>query len=305
MMANRTVAVPAILFAALLLAGCRAGIETEPEKRLAAGWVRFSQGEHSLAQAEFDAAVKSLPPESPLRAESLYALATVWNLRRPGNDRERAARLYRETIAADPDGEWAAWSLLALARMRLTAPEAMAEGADLEALRKDYQEVIDRFPRHEAGEQAFLFLQATRLEQSRSDEETRKTEARAVLESLDAFLKERPETPYRSAILGFQGHCYSVLEMWERQLETIMEGWRTAPVDPLNPVRDLAGSYWWVATMAAFETGDWDTAREYLEKLIAEYPTDMRIFLAKQVLRRMGELEARLRAELEQGEARP
>ena len=49
--------------------------------------------------------------------------------------------------------------------------------------------------------------------------------------------------------------------------------------------------------MAEFGAGDFGVAREYYRKLIAEYPDEQRVFLAKQELKRMDELEARLRAE--------
>ena len=44
--------------------------------------------------------------------------------------------------------------------------------------------------------------------------------------------------------------------------------------------------------------GDFDTARKYYRKLIEEYPTDIRMYGAKQALKRMDEVEGKIRGEM-------
>ena len=281
---------------AALVVGCRPGEAVSSSSRIAAGWERFAQNDFTLALAEFEAALAALPDPSPARLQALYGLATTWNLRRPGENPERATRLYHEVIAAAPDDDLAAWSMLALARMPLLAPGAAVERPDPVALDKAYQEVIDRFPFHEAGEQAFLLQQAVRLETSQPEQ------ARSTLAALDGFLKTHPNSPYTSGAWQLIGHACKLLDLPERRLEAVLQDWKTAE---LNPGQDLALTYWRIATVAEFEAGDFDVAREYYRKLIAEYPYEQRVFLAKQELKLMDELEARLRTAEVAGKGTP
>ena len=274
-----------------LMVGCRPSGAGSASSRIAAGWERFAQGDFAPALAEFEAALAALPGPSPTRLQALYGLATTWNLRRPGENPERAERLYREVIDAAPADDLAAWSLLALARMPLLAPGAAVERPDPTVLSKAYQAVIDRFPFHEAGEQAFLFQQAARLETSQPEQ------ARAALAALDGFRTTHPHSPYTSGAWRLIGHACELLDLPERRLEAVRQEWKTAEVDPLNAGQELALTYWTIATVAEFGAGDFGVAREYYRKLIAEYPDEQRVFLAKQELKRMDELEARLRTE--------
>ncbi len=227
------------------------------------GWEAYRQG-------EFDRAARLFAAAGTNDAAAVYGLATTWELRRPGEDAARAERLYRQVIALAPASDEAAWSWLALARLG----------------KATYREVFEKLPSHAAGEEAFLFWQADRLTQPRP-------EAAGVLADLEKFLAERPQSPYRSAVWGLIGHCCRVLGRKEKLLEAALQSWRTAEVDPMNPVRDLAGTYWQIATIAQFDVGDFKMAREYYRKLIAEYPTDQRVFPARQELERMDAAEGR------------
>lgn len=285
------VAVLAILGTLMSGTGCRGARVPDPEKRIATGWERFAQGDFTLALADFESALNALPDPSPARLQALFGLATAWNLRRPGENPELASRLYRDVIAAAPADDLAAWSLLALARMPLLAPRAAVAKPDPAMLDKAYQEVVDRFPFHEAGEQAFLLQQAARLETSRPEL------ARSTLDALDAFLETHPESHFKGGAWRLIGHACQLLKQPERQLEAVLQEWKHTEIDPLNPGQELALTYWQIATLAEFEVGDFDVAREYYGKLIDAYPRDQRVFLAKQELKRMNELESRLLAE--------
>jgi tetratricopeptide (TPR) repeat protein len=284
-----------MLVAAATLASCagcgagRGGGEGADSERLARGWNRYRLREFSLALKEFDAVAQRAEPGSANHLAALYAQATTWNLRRPEQDTARAERLYRQVIALAPTNDLAAWSWLALARMK-----ALPVGGEIPPLQPQieaYQEVINRFPFHPAGEEAFLHQQAARLE------EPDEARTREVLAALETFLREHPQSPWCSAVYGLMGHCCTVLGLKERRLESVFAAWRTAEIDPATPpsARDLSWFYWQVATLAEFETGDFAVAREYYRKLIAEYPTEQRVFVAKQELKRMDELEERIR----------
>lgn len=270
------------------MGGCRAATRVEPAKRIAEGWNWYRSGDFGPAMEAFEAALDGAGTNDTLRQQAWYGLATTWNLRRPDEDPDRATACYREAIAVAPASDLAAWSWLALARMR-TRPVA---GEDVEAKEqvRAYQDVIDRFPFHPAGEEAFLFQQAARITLMPGTNETH-----AVLDALGTFLTTHPATPWRSAAWRLVAHCCDVLRLKERRLAAALEEWKTKEVDPLNPNQDLALTYWRIATLAEFEVGDFAMAREYYSGLITNYPTEQRVFPAKQELKRMDDLETSLK----------
>jgi tetratricopeptide (TPR) repeat protein len=255
---------------------------------MASGWDLYRLGEFSLALKDFEAVAQGAEPGSSNHLAALYAQATTWSLRRPEEDKVRAERLYREVIALAPTNDLAAWSWLALARMK--AAPVGGEIPPLPPQVEAYQEVIDRFPSHPAAEEAFFHQQAARLEQP---DEAR---TREVLAALETFLGTRPQSPWRSTAYGLVGHCCAVLGLKDRRLEAAFEAFRSAEVNPATPpsARDMSTFYWQVATLAEFETGDFDMAREYYRKFITEYPREQRVFVARQELKRMDELEAEI-----------
>ena len=270
------------------LLGCAKHQETgRPETLILSGWDNYRLGEFSLATRDFEAAMKKAPQGEPEHLGALYGLATTWNLRRPGEEPDRAAQLFRQVIALAPTNDLAASSLLALARMK--ALPAAGEAPELNAQVLAYQQVIDRFPFHSAGEEAFLFQQAARLETPDVDR------TREVLAALERFIETHPKSPWLSSAYGLVAHCCTVLNLPDKRFAAILKASKAAEIDPLNPMQDLSAVYWQLATVAEFEVGDFALAREYYRKLIAEYPKEQRVFLAKQELRRMDEVEMGIR----------
>jgi len=241
------------------------------EDALREGWEQFRLAEFNLAVKAFERGAAQTETNPVLQAQELYGLAMTWALRRPGEDPIKAVELYRRAIAVAPSSDAAAWSLLAIARLQHT-----------------YQEVIDKFPAHPAGEEAFLFQQAENLATSQP------ATARSTTAALTCFLKTHPQSPYRCATLKLLAHGYQILGEHENRLAALLEILRTAEKDTDAPV-EHAGDYWSIATLAEFDCGNFAVAREFYRKLIAEYPTDRRLFLAKRELQHMDEVEARLR----------
>lgn len=276
---------------ALLAGGC-GGVSHGTGDTVAAGWEWFRIGEFNLAEKAFTRAEQQSGDDVSRRVEARYGLAVTWHLRRPNGDTVRAADLYREVMVMAPAHELAGWSALGLARL----PESLPPGKEppRDERLQGYQAVIDRFPGHPAAEEAFLLQQGLRLAEPASDDEPRE-----VLATLDEFLVAHTNSPNVSIVWSLIEQAATWLSLPDRRLEAVVQQWRTAPVDPAatNAVTDLSFTYWRIATVAEFEAGNFDVAREYYGKLIDEYPTQQRCFLAKQELRRMAELEARLRQE--------
>lgn len=283
----------------LALGGCGRHREQVPAGPLInAGWTSFRLGEFKQAEKSFDAAREQAPEGSQDQLAALFGAATLWNLRRPGENPDRAATLYREVITKSPTNDLAAWSGLALARMKVI--EAGVEWADAAELNRAYQDVIDRFPFHAAGEEAFLFQQAAVLERTPPE-----AVVRAVLQKLESFLAEHPQSPFKSTAWRLIAQGAETLGLKDKLLDAALQEWKTAEVDPLNPIADRSLIYMRIANVAEYEAGDFAVAREFYQKLIAEYPTDQRVFLARQELKRMDEVEASLRAGSGAGKGAP
>ncbi len=263
--------------------------EVQPSVRVSSGWSYYRLGEFSLALKEFQQAIAKTTPGEALHLAALYGEAATWHLRRPDEDLAKAAQLYRRIIELAPTNSLAAWSWLGLAR--ITALPVDGALPDLKPQVEAYQAVMDRFPFHPAGEEAFLLQQVAKLDVLDRDR------TREVLEALQGFIETHPDSPWRSSAYGLMIHCGEVLGLPDLRLASALKAWQVSEIDPANPVKGLSWTYWRIATLAEFETGDFEVAREYYRKLIKEYPTDRKVFLAKQELKRMDDLEARLKAE--------
>ena len=260
---------------AVLLFGiaCRhTATDSDPHACVQHGWNCYRLGEYQPALAHFAGAL-----HSNLRWQALYGQAVTWDLRQPVSDQNKplAESLYRQIISEAPADDLAAWSSLALARIQHLAPEP-----NYEKVRTAYQEVINRYPRHLAGQEALIYQQSTVI-QSLETNATEKAEARLL-----TFITEQPDSMFVSAAYNLLAKGYETLDQPDRQVEARIKEIATLEIDPSFPA-DNAGRYWQVATTAEFQAGRFDVARTYYRKLIEEYPLDFRKFGAKQALVRM------------------
>jgi len=261
----------------------------DPQQQIAAGWDAYRRSDFAPAIAFFESAAAQAPEKSGAHLQALYGLATTWNLRRPDDDPAKAQAIFQRLIGEAPEHELAAWSLLALARMKHLAP--VGEEPDYDAVRQAYRECIARFPDHVAGEEAFIYLQSTFVASLAEDD------ARTAAAALEQFIATRPHSAFIGPAYALLAQCYATLRQPEKLLAAKIKAVETEERDPLNPIQDKALGYWTVAVIAEFEAGDFDTARKYYRLLIDEYPTDIRVYGAKAALKRMAELEAKIRGE--------
>jgi len=273
---------------ALMLCACSARkTAADPATLIKAGWNNYTLSEYDRAEADFEAALAAAPAGSEARAQALYGLATTVNLRRPGEDPERARKLYAEILDQYPRHDLAAWSLLGLARMQHLVP--VGAEPDYPAVKKAYQDVMPRFPGHLAAEEAFIYYNSI-LIQTLQEADTRQ----AISNLLAAV--QNPSNRFIGPAWSLLAVGYQTLGMPEQRLECELKSFDTTEVDPSNPFTEFAWQYWNIATIAEFEVGDFETARKFYNKLIAEYPRDIRIYGARQALKRMDELEAKIKA---------
>lgn len=261
-----------------------------PADALAAGWNDYRLSEFDRATAAFEQAIAGSETNSETQLQARYALATVWNLRRPGEDRAKAESIYRAILDAKPSQDLEAWTSLALARMKHLVP--VDQEPNIGEVRRAYQDIMDRFPGHLAAKEAFIYKMATFV--ATLDPQ----QTRYAIASLSRYVSQPGQKAFLQPAWSLMSVGYTTLKMPDQRMAAEIRALQTMEIDPSNPFNELGWAYWNIAAIAEFDVGDFSTARYYYRKMLAEYPHDVKVFGAKQELARMDALEAKLRSEL-------
>lgn len=277
----------------LVACGDRTEHPTQKLVPLEQAWRDYRLGEYRLAQRGFESALA----QNPHDPAALYGLGITWQLRRPGEDLRKASEYFERVVTDHPDSDEASWSLLALARILHTPPADRP--IDHDAVYLAYQRVIDHNPDHPAADEALMLQQADLLTGSDNPP------AQQVADRLNQFVSQRPPNS------RFVSTAHTLLTQACRLLGQPDEALKHA-LASMNAQESLPGmvddtdrswTYWNIATLAQYEAGNFDTAREYYQKLIDEYPTDQKVFLAKQNLLTMARVERELSSDARPGGA--
>ena len=292
-MANWTRPAVCVLLAGVWACGLAACRKTAEQAGDAAtligdGWTAYRLSEFQNATLAFEAAQARAARGSDDWAMATYGLATTWDLRRPGEDPQKAAELYNEILAAAPDSPMVPWTELALARQKHLVP--VGQEPDYAAVNRAYEHIMAKYPGHLAAKEAFLYLQSIQL--ARLEPESTRA---AIAKLLDFVGREKKE--FLSPAWSLLAVGYHTLGEQENRFEAERKSFETTEVDPSDPYLEFGWAYWNLATIAEFEVGDFAVARKYYQLLIDKYPTDIRVHGCKAAIRRMDELEARIRAE--------
>jgi outer membrane protein assembly factor BamD (BamD/ComL family) len=269
----------------IALPGCEKPPQADTKTLLEQGWEQFRAGEFSAAIAAFEAVAKNASDPSH-RPRALYGLATTWAMRRPGEDLPRAQQLFEQLIREYPTSDLAAWSMLAIARMKHLSAAPPIDRSDIS---QSYQRVIDSLPSQPAADEAFLYQQSLAVTSLDPDQ------TRNALAALRKFIADRPSAPFVAHAWGLVAECCRTLDDAPGQLAARIKGFEAREVDPLNPLSDNSGTYWNIATCAEFDVGDFGTARRFYGLLMQEYPNDQRVYGAELALKRMDDMQRRAR----------
>jgi len=256
--------------------------QTGIKTRIAQAWDYYRMGEFNKAALIFEGSATQASTGGDLNLMARYGLGITYSLRSPDPDNARAEKLFEGIVAEKPDHELAAWSLLALARMKHAVPVGVEP--DYNAVRAAYQRVIDRFPYHPAGEQAFIYQQSTLV--AGLDP----ADAQKALDALTKFIVAHQASRLVSSAWTLISECSLTLGRADDRLAAELKALNTQILDPTNPFMDRAGAYWKIATIAEFEAGNFTIARKYYNALIKEYPTDQRKYGARLALARMDQV---------------
>ncbi len=264
-----------------------------PKENMISGWKMFRLGEYNQALKFFQKAQETSEKKSPDYFQALFGMAKTYQLQSPTPDRNESTRIFRQIISESPDSDLAGWSMLALAR-QAHLPEG-EESPNYESVGKAYQELIDKFPRHPAADEAFVYQQSTHLVS------LDKKDASDALANIEKFLASHPQTHFAGTAWSLVAECNSIIGDSDKKLDALIKALGKMEIDPTNPVVENSSTYWKIATVAEFEAGDFDTARKYYMKLKKEYPSDARCYGAKLAIERMDKKEAELLNEIKAG----
>ena len=102
------------------------------------------------------------------------------------------------------------------------------------------------------------------------------------------FLSSHPETPYLSQFYELLAECYRKIDDPDQRIQYLIKALDARPIDPASPTDDRSTAYWNIAYAAEFEAGNFGLARRYYQRLIDEYPQDIRILGVRKALRANG-----------------
>jgi tetratricopeptide (TPR) repeat protein len=267
--------------------GCSHKQTATPEEQIREGWKQYRLSEFNEALSIFESVEASQPRGSQPYLQSLYGQASCWNHRRDGRDIAKAISHYREVITQAADDPLAAWCALDIVRTEHLAPAD--QPIDYPKLIRDYADVYARYPQTPAGEEAFLHK--SNLSVPLADAE----KAQTLLAEIQEFLASHPATPFLPQFYDMMAEYCHKLNDEDRRLDYLVKAVEARPVDPASPLDDRSTAYWKIAYAAEFDAGNFSLAREYYQRLISEYPKDIRIFGARKALERMDAIESALR----------
>ncbi|HEY5743685.1 MAG TPA: tetratricopeptide repeat protein, partial [Terrimicrobiaceae bacterium] len=267
--------------------GCGNEQTATPEDQIREGWKRYRLSEFSEALGIFESVEASQPRGSEAYLQSLYGQASCWNHRRDGRDIAKAVALYQAVIDQATHDPLAAWCALDIVRTQHLAPAD--QPIDYPTLIRDYATVYARYSQTPAGEEAFLHR--SNLSVHLADAE----KTRTLLAEIQEFVASHPATPFLPQFYDMMAECCHKLNEEDRHLEYLVKAVEARPVDPASPLDDRSTAYWKIAYAAEFDAGNFPLACEYYQRLINEYPKDIRIFGARKALERMDAIKAALR----------
>jgi len=288
------------LAALFFVTGCnRPAAESAQAAELDEAWNQYGYGAYDASLRAFKNFAVSVPTSDPRHTAALFGQATVWNWRRPGEDRVRAGEIYERIRRDFPRSDFAAWSALALARAAWLVP--VGQTPDRGKVASLFDNVIANYPGSQAAEEATISLQAMRVESFDTQQ------AAGARDALQAFVRTDPGSI-------FLGAAYSVLSEAERVLGN-PEARLRAEIAAYKAREHLARTIWEknlrgpflfndpsalfkIAKIAEFDVGDFPTAQDYYQRFLHDNPTEKRRFFAEESLSRMQRTEDSIRKEL-------
>jgi tetratricopeptide (TPR) repeat protein len=251
------------------------------------GWRLYRLGEFKAAVEAFESLRSSGQPGSEAEIEGLYGEASCWNFRRDRRDTARAIQLYDRLLSLAPEHPLAAWAALDRVRAEYLGAVDFDRNPDIAHA---FGEVAKTYEGTPAGEEAFFLSMNQQVPGMDS------VKAAQLHKEIGAYLRRHPKSLFLSQLYQLRAACYAVLGQQSERLANMVLALESREYDQMSSRADSPLAYWQIAYIAEFQAGDFRLAREYYQRLIREYPKDIRIFGARRALERMDAVEAAVRA---------
>lgn len=277
---------PVWLIAAVLcaLAGCGGKRETgTPQEILDRGWKYFAVEQAAEAERCFNTVLESAADKS-LRCQAAYGLAQVQSLLRHGQGSRRAVEFFKRVIALDPEGPLAAWAALGIVRDK-HLPARSDASIPVEELKREYAQVIERYPGTPAADDAFLYRMSLYLQSLTA------ADAQVVVDETRTRLAITPTGNQASMLHHLAAQAYHTLNRHRESVEATIQSWETRVLEPTTPP-NYNYEYYTIALAAEYDVGDFALARKYFQLFLKEFPTDQKAFTVRAELQRMDTIEA-------------
>jgi tetratricopeptide (TPR) repeat protein len=216
------------------------------------------------------------------QAEAMFALGTLWQIRQPDGDAEKARQLYEQIVRDYADTPSAPWAHLALARLA-DMPEYEKQ-RNVALARQLYQEILNAYPDHAAADEAALRLAVTYLEKI-GDTKTEDIGEGMLL----GRLAERPANFLAAAMHICLGDLYERRGEYRKAIDR----WLAADQLGIPGLADRATFYYRVGRIAETRLKDYLLAAKWYDRLVTEIRIDNKYYVSKLAVDRCLKLAGR------------
>jgi len=149
---------------------------------------------------------------------------------------------------------------------------------ELAEVRKEYQRVMDEFPKTLAAEEAAICYGESMVELLAEER------VKDGIEYLKKWVAEHPGSIYLGLAYGQMANAYEMLGQPKEQLQAMI----SADASNKDEFADRTWYYFRIANVAERLAGAPEVAKTYYKLFLQKYPTDYRIFWCKRALKRLG-----------------
>ncbi len=280
----------------------------DAERMLKAGWTAYTRGNTGVAQKNFTdviggtasaSAKENDGRRSAVRAGAFYGLGITYNFGEK-LDREKARSYYEKAVREGGTNEMAAWASLSLARLFEVVPRG--KKSDYAAARAAYQKIVDNYGGLVASEEAFFYLQATRIISYTVDD------VRAAYSNVQNYIRVHPamHDEYKEQLFALLSDaCINIsrassfklpsaerVELRNMAMVMYRERLKLLSAQKVNPVaNDIAYTLWNMGMVSLYDLGDLATARACFTQLVETSRFDIRVANAKRELEKIERIE--------------
>jgi hypothetical protein len=267
----------------VLLAGC-SGSSLPPDAAGRAEAIRIAWREvgflnFTQARPVFESARQTAEAGSEEWFDVTLGLAVCLHHGQPDvrREKDRAAKLYEELLAAPGDHRFKPLALLYRARLAGQI-DYHGDEPDPQKAEELYRRLLKTWPKHDLAHEAALYLAQLRMH---ADDMER---ARAAATEFRAWIESHPGNPLESCQwLALASTYHGKLDDLAAALEAMQRAEKAGLPRMLRRDRFL-----WGAATFAERSGDKATAREYFARIIREEPRSSYGFEAQIRIRRLG-----------------